>query len=337
MSPLAAPRAAPQAGPSCPYCAGQELAPWLHNVTDHLQRASGTWSFLRCRACGSAVLHPAPRPEDLAALYPEVYSFHPGVARGSGPWGRIVAALEERLFFRAQYRAQLRLITRAIGAARPDSTLLDLGCGIGQRLLSFRRLGYTVHGLDFQQPVVDYLRDQLGVAATCGDLGALRELFEPASFDVVTAFQVLEHVPSVRSLMGDVFRSLKPGGWFVATVPMGDSFQADVLGARWCGVREAPRHLSLPSHTGLQKLADHTGFARSLLRPDSLLSCAGLIGLSLFPGAATATVYGRKPPLALLGRALGAGVTLAALPWCLIENYALERPGTAFWLAQKPA
>ena len=64
------------------YCPGRTFVPWLDGVTDRLGIAPGTFSFWRCRECGSGVLHPAPAPEELAALYPQVYSFHPGVGGG---------------------------------------------------------------------------------------------------------------------------------------------------------------------------------------------------------------------------------------------------------------
>lgn len=320
----------------CPYCPGLSFEPWLDGVTDRLGIAQGTFSFWRCQECKSGVLYPAPRPEDLAALYPEVYSFHPGIA-GGGKLKSLLAGLEEKFFFQLQYQAQYRTMTGVMGPPGPGARLLDAGCGVGQRLQAFRALGYQVHGLDFVPGVVEHLRTALGIEATCGDLGKLDEIFPAASFDVVTAFQVVEHVHDARALLGRCFRVLRPRGWLVATIPMGDSLQAAVLRERWCNVREAPRHLNLPSHEGVQRACRTVGFERVLIRPDSLLNSAGLVGLSLLPGAATTAVYSKGSPRAVANRVLGAAVTLAALPLCYLESHLAQRPATALVFAQKPA
>jgi SAM-dependent methyltransferase len=320
----------------CAYCPGQAFEPWLEGVTDRLGIAPGTFRFWRCQACGSAVLHPAPRPDELAALYPEVYSFHPEVGQ-RGKLRQALAGLEERFFFQLQYQAQYRTMRHVLGPPGAEARLLDIGCGTGQRLKALRALGYQVHGLDFLPSVVEHLRTQLGIDATCGDLTRLDELFPEGSFDVVTAFQVVEHVHDARGLLGRCWKILRPNGWLVATIPMGDSLQAAILKERWCNVREAPRHLNLPSQVGLRQACALVGFGRVEIRPDSLLNAAGLVGLSLLPDAATTTVYAQASARAFINRALGAAVTLGALPLCYLEGYVAHRPATAFVLAQKPA
>jgi SAM-dependent methyltransferase len=320
----------------CPYCSGQALAPWLDGVTDRLGIAQGTYTFLRCKECDSALLSPAPTSEELAGLYPEVYSFHPSVAKGSKLKG-LAARLEEQVFFRPQYRMQYRTMDAVLGPPAPDARLLDLGCGVGQRLLAFRERGYAVHGLDFLPSVVSYLKDELGIDATCGNLLQLDHLFGASSFDVVTAFQVVEHVHDVQALLKSCFRLLRPRGWFMATIPMGNSLQATVLKERWCGVREAPRHLNLPSHEGLRRACAASGFENLQILSDSLLNCAGLVGLSLLPDAATTKVYAGNSVRSVVNRVVAAGVTFAALPLCYVESHLLNRPATALVFAQKPA
>jgi SAM-dependent methyltransferase len=319
----------------CPYCQGRDFEPWLDAVTDRLGHAPGTWSFQRCRACRSAVLHPAPAAEELAAFYPEVYSFHPGVSRG-GKLGALLAGLEERFFFQLQYRGQLDTMTEVMGPPRRGARLLDVGCGMGERLLAFRTAGYAVHGLDFIPAAIEHLRRDLKMEGTCGDLLQIEELFPASSFDVVTAFQVVEHVHDPRALIARCLKIVRPGGWFVAAVPMSDSLQATVLKERWVGAREAPRHLTLPSQEGLRQACSALGIERVEIRPDSLLNCAGLVGLSLMPDAATTKAYGARSAKALLTRLLGAGVSLGSLPLCYLENELYRRPSTAILFARKP-
>ena len=44
---------------------------------------------------------------------------------------------------------------------------------------------------------VEYVKKELGVPAVCTDMAGLPRAFEPGSFDLLTAFQVIEHVPDV--------------------------------------------------------------------------------------------------------------------------------------------
>jgi SAM-dependent methyltransferase len=318
----------------CPYCPGRQLDRWLDGVTDRLRYAPGTWSFWRCRDCKAAVLHPAPKPEELATFYPAIYSFHVDVAKGS-KLKELAAWLEERLFFRPQYKAEYGTMSKVMGPPAAGARLLDAGCGVGQRLQAFRKMGYDVHGLDFLPAIVQRLEKDLGIPATCGDLRDLDTLFPPASFDVVTAFQVVEHVVDVRAVFRSCLRLLRPGGWFVATIPMGDSLQATLLKRYWCGVREAPRHLNLPSQAGLRRLCQDVGYADVQIYADSVLNCAGLVGLSLLPDSATTRVYGEGSVRAIASRLLAAAVTVGSLPLCYLESHVAKRPATAMVFARR--
>lgn len=77
----------------------------------------------------------------------------------------------------------------------PPARLLDFGCGIGSDGLALTRAGYEVSFADFDNPSTRYLRWRLerrGLRAEVFDLD--RDQL-PAGFDLVYAFDVLEHVP----------------------------------------------------------------------------------------------------------------------------------------------
>jgi SAM-dependent methyltransferase len=327
---------AQEALPPCLYCGEAAYERLFQGVRDRLGYVPGTWAFDRCRQCGSAILVPHPRAADLAAFYPPVYSFTPELGQESR-FRRILAKLEYRFFFRPQYQAQVRGVLRGIGWQRqPGQRLLDVGCGRGLRLLVFQRYGFEVQGMDFQTEVVEYVRKQVGVPAVCTDVEGLTTHFPRASFDIVTAFYVLEHVPDVRAVLRSCFDLLKPGGWFVGAIPFVDGVQPRVFKSRWINVTEAPRHLSIPSHEGIRRACLRVGYDRVAFRPDAVLNCAGMIGSSLVPGAAITDVYGGGRVLALLRRLLGGVITLLSVPGCLVENYLFRRPSLGMVLAHKP-
>jgi SAM-dependent methyltransferase len=282
------------------------------------------------------MLSPHPRPEDLAGFYPPVYNFTPDLGKRSFV-KRLLAGLENRLFFQLQYGAQTRLVLKGIRwDGRPGLRLLDVGCGRGLRLLAFRARGFDVCGADLLPESVEYLRKQLQIPAACCDFPGLETAFAPQSFDVITAFCVLEHIPDVRKELARCLRLLRPGGWFVGVVPMLDGLQAAYLGRRWVNVTEAPRHLSLPTREGMRRACQAAGYEEVSLRADSVLQCAALVGLSLFPGCATTHLYGGDRVRSLILRVLAGATSLLALPWCMIENHVLRRPGHAMLFARRP-
>jgi SAM-dependent methyltransferase len=305
-------------------------------LQDRLGHVPGRWAFWRCRECGSAVLSPFPKANELASFYPPVYSFTLDLGRES-PFRRFLARLEYLFYFQPQYEAQARRVLRGIDwQGVRGQRLLDVGCGRGLRLLTFRRRGFDVQGMDLQPEVVEYLRKELGIPAVCTDVQGLPECFPPASFDLITAFFVLEHVPSVEAVLESCFRLIKPGGWFVGAVPFVDSVQAGLFKGRWINATEAPRHLSLPTRAGMEHVCRRAGFDKVMLRPDSTLNCAGQVGISLFPGGTITHVYGGGRVRALAGRLLAGSVTMLSIPFCVVENYVLRRPSLGMVFAHKP-
>jgi ubiquinone/menaquinone biosynthesis C-methylase UbiE len=118
---------------------------------------------------------------------------------------------------------------------RPQSgDVLDLGCGAG--VPSTVRLAerHRVTGVDISQEQLRLARERLPQAELVhADLASVA--FPDASFDGVTCFYALGHLP--REQLGAVFRSvrgwLRPGGWFLTSLAAGD--HADASG-EWLGV-----------------------------------------------------------------------------------------------------
>jgi SAM-dependent methyltransferase len=82
--------------------------------------------------------------------------------------------------------------------------------------------------------------------------------FPPESFDVITCFDVLEHLYEPRQVMARVSEWLKPGGIFYVLVPNADSAEARVFRSYWHGL-EVPRHLFHYSPASLKFLAESAG------------------------------------------------------------------------------
>ena len=325
-------------GVVCLYCEGSEFVPLVSGVRDRAGVVPGEFTFVRCVRCNSAMLSPPPRERDIPGFYPRVYTFAPELAAG---WRQVLAQVEYSVFYRPSYRAEAWIVDRhrrrAAGGRR--GSVLDVGCGRGLRLLEFRRLGYEVHGCDFQPESVDYLNSRLAIPARQGDVSAVDSLYAPESFDVITAFHLLEHLPDPGRAIR-AFRSLlRPGGLLVVCLPLADSVQARVLGRRWAAFTEAPRHIALPSRAALAALLHACGFDRESMafRADDALSCAAEAGLSLVPAGCTGRAYGTPGAGAMMGRLLGALASVACIPWALADQFLLRRPAHGILMARKPA
>ncbi len=99
---------------------------------------------------------------------------------------------------------------------KPTGVLVDLGCAYGHLAHAARQIGYTSFGLD----VSSYALDQYTPARSCLVQGHLQQLpFRSRSADLVTLFDVLEHVLDPMECLRESVRVLKPDGILVGSTP----------------------------------------------------------------------------------------------------------------------
>jgi SAM-dependent methyltransferase len=177
------------------------------------------------RRCASCELVYAPEYADPDDVYTE------GYLTGDTEFGLDLfhPLFQEFLAFAAAKRLDI------IEALQPRrGRLLDVGCGSGEVLAVARDRGWEVAGAEPVPQSAEIARGRgLDVrSALLDDAG-----FEEASFDVVTAFHVLEHIPTGVAFLRDLARYARPGGLVVVEVPNWGSFDRERKGAEWPGVR----------------------------------------------------------------------------------------------------
>ena len=124
-----------------------------------------------------------------------------------------------------------KVLSKVLAPSITGLRYLDIGCAGGASLEAARSLGHIPTGVEPSRWMADFGRRTYGVEIIDGILEP--GMFPPASFDVITLWDVLEHVPDPGGLLGLVRQLLKPEGTFILSYPDFRGTVARVLGDRW--------------------------------------------------------------------------------------------------------
>jgi SAM-dependent methyltransferase len=226
----------------CGICGGT-AGEFLFSARDiNFRTTDESFSVVRCSVCGIAQTVPRPPERTLGRYYP--HSYYPTGGYDPAYYRRRIEPLQ---------RDKLKIVRRF----RLSGTLLDVGCGAGFFLREASKGGFSAQGVEFSREAVEFGMKEEGVHITEGDL--LNTKFPDHSFDVVTLWHVLEHLPRPVEALKRIRALLKPGGILIIAVPNFDSIQARVFRGRWYHL-EVPRHLYHFTPGGLRRLLDDGGF-----------------------------------------------------------------------------
>jgi SAM-dependent methyltransferase len=92
--------------------------------------------------------------------------------------------------------------------------------------------------------------------------------FAPATFDLITLWDVLEHLPDPHAAVTEIHRLLRPGGRLVLTTGDAGSLTARVCGRRW-HLYTIPEHLFFYTRDSIERLLAAHSFRIDSMRADS--------------------------------------------------------------------
>lgn len=130
---------------------------------------------------------------------------------------------------------------------KTKGAILDVGAGTGEFLLEAQLNGWQTTGVEPSDKAKQIARNK-GVSF----VETLAQL-EDHSFDVITMWHVLEHVPDLNHQIKELKRLLKPTGSLIIAVPNFKSFDAQYYGKYWAAY-DVPIHFWHFSKTAIQKL-----------------------------------------------------------------------------------
>ncbi len=141
--------------------------------------------------------------------------------------------------------------------------LLDVGTAGGTFPAIAQKYGWEVYGCEPNRWFCTWAKENYGLHIDCGTL--FEQQYKNEYFDVITLFDVIEHVPDPASLLDKCNRLLKPGGLLVVTYPDIGSWIARIMGRRWVFLMSV--HLYYFTRRTASAMLDKTGFTVKNISP----------------------------------------------------------------------
>lgn len=192
---------------SCPACKSDKI--------------SGRWTICRfdknkeirwCGECGYGWQYPLPGPDEILGYYKKfsTYSIHGENEKEKG------------------FRKRISQINKMMPKR---GSLLDVGSGLGYFLKVAQNYGWKATGIEPQASAAEYCRSKLNIDVHAGFINDLN--LKPESFDVLTLWDVLEHVYDPLIFLDQCIKLVAPGGLVIIAVPNASGWPARIFKAKW--------------------------------------------------------------------------------------------------------
>jgi 2-polyprenyl-3-methyl-5-hydroxy-6-metoxy-1,4-benzoquinol methylase len=227
----------------------------LCGSTDHkpvITRSDGL-SAVECMHCALCYLNPRPNPQRVAKLYSADYFQQ----QGQNPKVGYANYFEDNVRGSQRLGAQGRFATIRKYVSFRGKRCLEIGCATGEFSALLHRKGLDATAIDISEEAIRHAKDRFpNVDFKCGDVASI---VPGGNFDLVCAFEVIEHVLSPRKFLEQIAGLLSNGGVVVLSTPNYDC--ANRLGENnWIGFHTSFEHLYFLSPATCQRYAENCGF-----------------------------------------------------------------------------
>ena len=220
---------APDRAIDCPVCGAAVFTPLFQKAGQR---------FVRCTDCGLVLINPRPFLAELQSVYDESYS------------GAYIRKSDAK---RRRARKRVALLTQRYA---PAGRWLDVGCSAGFILEAASAAGFEVFGVDVEAAGVAHARDVLGFRNVfCGELETLA--LPGGAFNVLTMYDVIEHVPDLNVVAAELKRLLAPGGLLHVRTPDVGHWRRTRDLARWPEIKPSEHLYYFDKRTLPRLLAKH--------------------------------------------------------------------------------
>lgn len=177
-------------------------------------RSGGAIALKRCQLCGTVYLG------DHDEFYPdELYCYY-----------QRYAEKPKHEIYDAQTRHSYARVLGRLARYSTFESILDVGCGKGDFIDYAMNCGYEVMGIDLAKPAVK-IAQRFGLPVVEQDF--FSKEIRSSSKDLITMFELIEHVSRPADFLSRAEEVLRPGGLLYITTPNFDSLDRRILGSRW--------------------------------------------------------------------------------------------------------
>jgi SAM-dependent methyltransferase len=223
----------------------QGHCPACNNAGEAYAQKNGFQAF-RCDSCGTIFIYPDPTPAETSSIYDKGYFC------GGGSCGGYTDYDEDKKAMEATFRKILSILREQNGG---PGSLLDVGAATGYFVALAREAGWDAEGIEISGYAVAVAQAK-NIPVVQGTLLSFAPL---RTFDVITLWDVFEHLTQPQQHLQAVLRLLKPGGIFALITPKADAAWARMAGARW-HLLIPPEHVTCYSTTGIRRILAANGF-----------------------------------------------------------------------------
>lgn len=187
---------------NCPFCGSNEFE---ENFTINGFR------HVRCNHCMVLYVNPRLKEFCLKKLYNDEY-----YSRIYNDSMISVFDIRKELIGKSKYN-------QIINYNDSKGRILDIGCGIGEVLSTFKDNNWECVGIEMNPSAINWVQ-KLGIKVFAGEF---ENYFDSDLFDCVMAWNVIEHIVNPNAFLSKALKHLKTGGLFVSEVPSGESLLID--------------------------------------------------------------------------------------------------------------
>lgn len=221
------------------------------------------FDVLECTECGLVYVTPRLSSEALAEVYGAKYW------KSDNPkdCGYSDYAKDAPLYLKT-FRRRMKLVRKWVG---DNAKVLDIGCAAGFFVRTMLEHGHDAIGIEPSDSIAAYARKTLGTDRVhVGDLdSAPQEVLQDGHFDLVTMWDVIEHIPDPQATLDRARKLLAPGGKLLLETQNVGSRWAKILGRRWHHYKHE-EHLYHFNPQTIERLLGDCGF--SVLHNSSALA-----------------------------------------------------------------
>lgn len=167
----------------------------------------------------------------------------------------------DRYIFNEERKAIVQLYLKMIMSRKEKiERILDIGCGYGYFLKACLEKGIPdVYGVDISNSAIEKSQTLEKAKVSQLDFSKEKSSFHSDFFDVVTAFDVIEHVEDEEFFVKEVYRILKKGGLLFLITPNGDSLPRDIY-MKLIYRRDDPTHINVQGWRHWENSLGKAGF-----------------------------------------------------------------------------